>query len=394
MAWNSLTDGYFKGFRFHCSVPSKIDAHGITSEESTITRRIQEVEYLNFDGAKINDLGEKAVVKKATIVFIGENYSDKFEKFLSLMREGSPGVLVLPTEEKACIAYARSISPSSRVGEGGTKSVTVEWIEDSTEDISTYQAQIPVAEERDIAGKKNLLIEALKGVKNAINADEFIGVVNDFEKGLSTVRRYANTVLDLDAGIRSRIVGLKDNILGTVNLTLSALSVINHSDSNDNSEVFSSKQKSGNSYVVIDEDTGQEVVSADYGDEEDSTEEVRGEDLPSANYDNLRSDAGVQLFAGGVGDSLGSFGEDLSQSTDGNSEEVVDAIKKAVNALKDFASEFNKKKGVAYLVPYEISLIEAMFIHERLLEELDQAYLENLHLEDPFVIPHGEVIYI
>lgn len=400
MIWEKLTDGYFKNFRFHVSVPTNKDKHGITDEEVSVDRRLQIIKYLNFDGAKINDLGEDPKTFKVTIVFIGENYNEKYEEFIKLCNQGTPGVLVLPTESKAYVAYAQRLAISSRYGESNTKTVVAEFIEDTTEDSTRLGGDPRKSSQRNIEEKKSQLLDALGDAKKLLQENEFVEVVKQFESGLSTARRYSSAVISLDSAVRNRILGLRDNMVGTISLAQDALGKIIHTDSGVGTEenFYNIDRGSTDFSSTIDEDTGQEVISATELDEEE-----QGETLPESQessgtskvkVSNLQSEAGVQLFADEIKLSLESSNESLATDTGGNSEEATNAVGVAVAKLKEFSDEFNKGKGQPYLVPFEMSLIEVIFAHDRSLEDLLQISLMNAHLPDRLAINAGDVVYI
>ena len=397
MIWEKLTDGYFKGFRFHVSIPTKRDAHGITDEEITHQRRLQVIKYVNFDGARINDLGADPKPFKFTIVFIGENYNEKYEEFVRLCNEGTPGILVLPTEAKAYVAYPQRLAITSRYGEGSSKTVVAEFIEDTTEDPTRLGADPRGESSRNIEAKKSQLLDALGNAKTLLQENEFIDVVKQFESGLSTARRYSSTVVSIDSAVRNRILSIRENMVGTISLAQEALGKIIHTDKGVGSgeSFYNIERSDAGTSKKIDEDTGQEIVLDSELESESDSGTNTGESTGDAiSTDNLQSDAGVQLFSDQIQAALSGTNETLATDTGGNSEEATSAVDIAIVKLKEFSNEFNKDKGTPYLVPFEMSLIEVIFAHERSLEELLELTLMNSHLDDRLSIPAGEVVYL
>jgi|GEM_PF-4504902 len=397
MKWDKLTDGYFKGYRFHVAVPNKDHRHGIVSSKIEIERRLQVIEFRDFKGGKINDLEQKVVPITVDIIFHGPSYQAEYEEFKKICSEGTPGILTVPTEEKSFVVYLQKLSVSDAVGESSTKKVSATFLEDTTIDANNLPNQNPPPKEYNVTEERNAILGAIGDVKKSIEESEFLSAVKSFESGLSTVRRYSNAVLAIESGIKARIVDLTTNLQGTLTLALMATSVIT-----DNLLGIDASDDSGkNVGTQIDPETGNEIVLLDDPNEQDDEEEVS--EIVEVENPQVKSavssigkdtESSAELALDSIIVDLKKKSDGLSETTGANFEDIRQNLLGIVSSLEVLRSNSAIKPVRALLVPYSISIFEAFLHNEINLSELRRVIRLNFHIDDPLVIPQGEVLYV
>ncbi len=396
MKWKKLTDGYFKGYRFHVAVPSGSTGHGITSSKIEIERRLHIVEFRNFKGGKINDLDQKVVPITVEIVFHGPNYQSEYEEFKRICSEGTAGILTLPTEEKSYVAYIQKLSVSDAVGESSTKKVTATFLEDTTIDANNLPNPNIQLSEYNVAEERNNLLDSIQATKKDINDNEFLSAVKIFESGLSGVRRFSNAVLILDSAAKSRIADLTSNLQGTLSLASTAVSVVT-----DNLLGIDESDDSGEELgTQVDPETGNTIVLLDDPNEQSEEETVEIEEVKNAEIESTVSSIGkgtessAELALDAIIKDLKEKSESLSGSTGSNFEDIRQNLLSIVSSLENLRSNSASKPTRALLVPYSVSIFEA-FLHNSIdLSEIRRVARLNYHIEDLLVIPQGEVLYV
>lgn len=392
MEWKNLTDGSFKGFRFHCATPSKKDGvHGISSQKTVKERRLQVTNFPGRNGARVGDLGGNSDTVEFDIIFHGSNYQKQYENFLATLDNGEAGILVCPVRSRAIIAYFHKLAESIEVGAGGSIRVSATFVEDTTIDpIDLGSSQ--EAMQKPSEDKSASLLDKIKSAKNALNSNPFIDAVRAVESGISTVRRYAGAVIALDQNIRSRIVSLTAEITSTLDLV------------NDAVAIFKKEEKAPtNQNNIIDPDTGLEVVPFDRDitlPEVDDplappiNSDVNTDTVPELSTNNLESNAGLEVFSDKALEMIKDGREEMGELGGGKTEDVTSSLREVVLALDDFKSSIAVQVGTPKIVPREISIIEVLFENSLPLSSMKQVISNNRHIDDFVVIPRGTIIYL
>lgn len=398
MVWESLTDGYYKGIKFHCSIPSKKNGvHGITSQKRSYERRLQLVKYPAKDGVKVRDFGGDSDVIEFDIIFSGSDYLKKYDDFFQTINDGQAGILICPLRPSAVVAYFHKISDTAEVGSGGTIRVSVSFVEDTTIDPNEI-APANVSKITSITDKASSLSEKIASAKKALNNNPLIDAVRELQSGISSVRRFANTVISLDQNIRNRIVSISSEINGTLDLIGDAVKVFK-------------KDKSGvsNPSNVIDPETGLEVVPFDQEDtDKDDIElnvgegKIPLEQTPATSDDpnkelsanNLNSNAGLEVFSTKANDILKDQRNEISSLGGGKTEDIVKSLTQVVLAVDEFKKSISVDVGIPVVVPNNLSMIEVMFYNDVPIEDLEKVISRNRHIEDVLNIPQGAVVFL
>lgn len=393
MAWKNLTDGSFKGFRFHTSKPKKGgDVHGISSQKTTKARRLQIVKKPRVDGGGINDFGADPDTIEVDIIFFGADYLKKYEEFLSLCSDGKPGILVVPVRSRAVVAYFQQVTETTEVGSGGTIRASVSFVEDTTIDpVELETASTSVVP--NSLQKASALSEKLDAAKKILNSNPLIDAVRFAESGISTVRRYANTVIQLDQNIRNRITSVTNEINGTIDLVKGAVSIFKK-------DKVPSTANTGN---LIDPETGQEVVPFDQVDEPTEADDIldqpdptpiTSENTPELSDSNLVSNAGIEVFTTKASELVKAQREEMALLGGGKTDDISKSLTQVIIALDDFRASIATKAGTPVLVPNDLSIVEIMFHNGIDLNDLSRVISNNRHVSDPLAVDAGTVVYL
>jgi prophage DNA circulation protein len=391
MAWDSLTDGFFKGFQFHTPVPSKDKQFGVSSQKTEKERRLQLIRYPRVNGGKVNDFGANQDVVTLEVVFFGADYLTKYNQFLKVCNDGEPGILVVPVREKALVAYFQKASEVVEVGSGKTIKVTFTFVEDTT--IDPIELQPPGASlSVNTLEKASELSKKVAEAKKKLSANSFVSAMRSGEAGLSTIRRYSSAALSIDQNIRNRFNSITSNISGTLDLLTDALNLF-------------MKPKAAQSLAqnIIDLETGQQVVPFNAVETQSTVADpltpptettITSDDVPQITKNNLSSNAGVEVFSDKVTSLLKDQREQATQIGGGRIDDVSKALTQVIVSLQDFKASVAKKKGSPVVVPAQLSIMEVMFYNSVDLSKMNDVIRNNYHLDDVLVIPSGSVVYL
>lgn len=392
MEWESLTDGSYKGIRFHCSKPSKTGGvHGVTSQKTSLERRLQLIKYPAKDGAKISDFGADSDIIEFDILFFGIDYLKKYDEFLKVANNGEPGILVCPVRPRAVVAFFQKKSDVVEVGSGGTIKVSFTFIEDTTIDPNELTSPT-VSSIVSSADKAKSLGEKIADAKKVLNNNPLIGAVREIQSGISTVRRYAGAVIALDQNIRNRILSVTDEINGTLDLL------------NDAVAVFQKEKKSTtNPQNFIDSDTGLEVVPFDQEETEVlvldplvpvAASSINSDTVPELSINNLNSNAGLEVFSSKSNEILKEKRDEISTLGGGETEDVTKSLSRVVLAVDEFKNSVTIKTGSPVVVPRDLCMMEIMFFNDVPMDKLKETISNNRHIDDVLLVPAGSVVYI
>jgi uncharacterized protein YkuJ len=387
--WKELTDGSFKGYVFHVAVPSASAVHGTTRVEIKDGRRLQTIQRPLRDGAQVRDFGREARRFTAEVVFFGDNYQFELQEFKKKLHEGTPGILTLPDQPTAVVAYFESLTESSSHEAGNTKVCNVTWLE-HTEVASDQPSTGGVFTVTPDTAKANLTA-AVANAQSILQNNPLLKAVRAFEAGLSATRSLTNTVLSLNDGIRNRIKQLDANLKSTLAFAAQGIAVID--------ALFRGSPQASttsSSSTAVDPETGQRVV--DYLDP--TSAPPQPDPLAAPEIDSERpfdpttitSSAKAEQYVQGLITALQEDLAELLESSGGRVDDVAAAILATINTLQAYLKALADLGGTLVVVPFEMSLLEVMFQNGRAVEELSAVYKRNTHIEDPLIVPQGSVV--
>jgi len=388
--WLELTDGSFKGFVFHVAVPTfGLDSHGASDVSVESGRRIHQIQRPFVDGQRTLDLG--AVGEKITVdlIFFGPTYLDRFEEFKTILNEGSSGNLILPDRREAIKATFLSMTETSRAGEAVSKGVRVTWVQD---EVTIAEVAVGAAEgliPKGVLDTVNNVQNVVRSAQAVLRNNPILATIRQFETAVSTATSTVVTAVALGEAVRSRILTTIANLENSFNTILAAADQI--------ANFFGGEATpSGFEGGRVDSETGQVLEDADAEDE--VTEQDDPLIAPEAEPDtvieitSLQTTEGLNKFLVDTLTLLDDSDESLSSDTDGRTDDVNDSIIEVSNSVRDMVQAATPAPPRLVVTPFELSLVEIMFVNDVDLNLLDETLKNNSFISDIHIVPKGSVI--
>lgn len=391
--WVELVDGRFKDVVFHYAVPKDDKVHGISTEEIADERRLQMIERPFVNGAVINDLGGRAKQYSVEVHFFGPNYAKLSDEFEKLLDQGTAGKLILPTIRRPVLAYYQKRSVSSRYDDGSAKTMHVTWIGTEVSPKLVDATEKALLSHASVSETASSAAEAISSAKSILQDNPFLSAVRTFESGLSSARRFSNTILTLKNGVVKRIQSIEANISGTLDLMSEAIGSIRSLLS---PESTAGSASHGDTLNLVDSVTGNPI--ADYSDPDtlptpkDPLANSGPTPVLPVSRTNVESEAGAERLIAKIVSGLKDNRDSLQGLTLGHTDDVAVAINVVITRVNDFMGSVLTKSSKQVVVPVTMSLNEVLFLNGINPSKLRQYHKMNTHIDDIVVIPAGTVV--
>lgn len=391
--WYNLTNGSFNGYKFHIAEPKGDKVHGISSSEMRMSRRLQRSRKPLVDGASLKDFGANEREFSFEIIFFGKYYLENYLEFENAVNIGAPGELVLPNYPRPIQCYFSEASVKSAVDAHNTILVSVQFIQDEVSDQEGENSTTKNLSQKEVS---ELIKNKAQIAKETIEKNEFVNAVRAFEDGLTGVRRFSTTVINLQEAVRNRITGLRDQLLGTLSLLGDAIPKIESrtDEAEDIASGFLNKEFDRD-IVEISTTVETSVEVSTIVEDEAEEESFLNENTSTVEeVGNVNSDQSVVDRLSSVSSSLNSSSSELNGLATGNAQDVYASIKELNSIISDYKKFFEAPTLLMILVNRETSLLEVMFRNDIYTDRLMEVSKFNTHLDDILVIPPGEVVYL
>lgn len=383
--WQGLTDGSFKGVKFHYSVPSGPAAHGAVSEETQSGRRLQISQRAGVDGGRIRDFGAEPEQYSLDVIFFGPNWQTDFDNFKAVLNQGTAGALVLPTISYSINAFFSKMVEKAQVGDGNAKTIQITWIEDNS-------ADAPDVDVDDYETSKSALTAAIQGVASAVSGNPFLTAVQATNTALSTVRNVVNTVLTLQQGVQNQIKQLQANITGTIALVKQGVESID--------SVFGSSANTAATSSVgvgtVDPITGLPYASTANSPAPTSSVLTQPATPSDAviSVQNTSSVAGATAAIDAYVSALLSQRSQLVGLCGARTQDVKSTLTTLINALTVYSTYIQPIAETNILVLQPISLLEILFQSQGSIDGYYDTFRKNPWIDDPLILTVGSVVTI
>jgi|TARA_Y100000034_G_C6910517_1_gene424645 hypothetical protein len=388
--WKEITDGLYKGYRFHISNPIKGgQVHGVSSIQQKVGRRIQQIQRPFVDGGRVKDLAREQGIYTVSIIFFGDNYLRELESFEAILNEGTSGTLILPDEPRAIQASFKSMDKSSGVGESGSKTIQVTWVEDSFDAFQARgaaQGYIP----KSITEAASSLTKFVARAKDVINNNQVIGTIRQIESITGDASNAFISAVGLTDQVRGRALTTVANLTGALDGAIDAQERL--------LELFgvSDEPASGFSGTAVDPESGNPVSDGLADDDvatfEDPIDEPDVEPDQSVDITSLETRDGLNAFQASVIGLLDKSTETLSVDTKGRVDDIKRSLVPVKNAIRDLVRAANPNEARRVQTPSDLSLAEILFFNDVGLENLEDVYERNQSIDDILLVPKGTVV--
>lgn len=392
--WLEITDGSFKGVKFHVALPVKGgDVFGATSVQQQSGRRLQVIKRPFQNGARIKDMGGDPRTIVVDVIFFGANYLLNLEAFKAVLNSGTSGKLVLPDEPVAINASFFKLDETSRAGESSSKTVRVTWIEDEIT-VATTQAVGPKVGiiPKNLLDSANKLNALVLRAKQTLNDNKVIATVRQIESLTGNVSNAFIASVGLTQDVRGRVLTTVANLTNAWDGILTA--------TDDLLAVFGLLAAPGSGFDggVVDAVTGNVVEDGLVP--EDNIVEVNPLAPPADEPDtvvtptSLETTEGLVAYQAEMIANLEAQTEQLQDDTDGRTADVAADNVDVINAFRDVIQSVTgvERKTIQTIV--ELSLAEIIFLNGIGLENIEDVLKRNSFITDPFVVPSGTVIQL
>ncbi|PWY53681.1 multidrug DMT transporter permease [Achromobacter sp. RW408] len=219
MAWqDTLLDASFKGVKFDCA-----------RIQDEAQRDVQRHQYPYVNGEDTEDLGRTAVTSELTAVFWGDDYEQRYQKFLEVLEQPGPGELIHPIFGSIPLAQLEAWRVGHDADTPDACTVDLRFVH-STPSSPLFTRQLPeqkAAASRQLKedglasgvesfAKRLKALTSLKGVTDRLNS-----IRSTMDRTLSAIRSVTNgvgAVTDLVEFPRTFTSSLADGLRGLVDL--------------------------------------------------------------------------------------------------------------------------------------------------------------------------------
>lgn len=219
MAWqDTLLDASFKGVKFDCA-----------RIQDEAQRDVQRHQYPYVNGEDTEDLGRTAVTSDLTAVFWGDDYEQRYQKFLEVLEQPGPGELIHPIFGSIPLAQLEAWRVGHDADTPDACTVDLRFVH-STPSSPLFTRQLP---EQKAAASRQLKEDGLaSGVESFANrlkaltsvrgvTDRLNSIRSTMDRTLSAIRSVTNgvgAVTDLIEFPRTFTSSLADGLRGLVDL--------------------------------------------------------------------------------------------------------------------------------------------------------------------------------
>jgi len=397
-----FTDGSFKGYTFHVSVPNVDTPHGVMGLEKVNERRLQIIDRPLYDGSDVKDFGRRAEKFTAEICFFGPNYLNEFQQFYNKCNEGSAGKLILPDLSRAVLAMYGGMTQKSSAQDGESITVSAFWYDATAKASPISKSTILSAadlqsSEANAAGARGK--NALQDAFSAINNNSFVQTVL---KAPLTARAISNTLASfVNYPTTLKIAALRDVGILQASITSAIASIdviVGFIVGKNQTASSASAQNTSATAATVDPVTGQ--TTADFNTPVDKPKIADPLDAPSlvpavnVPVPTVDSFAGAQSALADIISNLKGTADSLQANTQGRTADILAAIVTANGILTDLYKVAQPGTLSPYMLPYTMSLVEVLFINGMTADQVDSVFYNNAFIDDILAIPAGTVVYL
>lgn len=394
MDWK-ITDGSFKGFKFHVATPRK-ENFGMLSQEVTDERRLQVSERALVDGADVEDFGAKPRVFTADIIFFGEDYQAQIKAFRKVLDEGTTGVLVLPDLDEAVFAkFQKSVRKTA--AETATM-LSISWLEDRTRVIQATDAT--TAAQAQAALQAGNTAQALPTVQeqsakvlnksdsalSALSNNAFVKALQAAENSVVNVRTTINSALNVPRVTRQNILNTVARVTTEINGLKSAVNgLLNYTDLLTLGLSFTSPSRINSGLGKVDFTAVEEATTAT----------VVGNQTVVTEQEQVKN---IQSFAEAVKDLKNAQAavldakNELETETGGNTQSFSQEAVALANTINDLVFIIEEKPTVQVFASIRQSLAEICHNNGLPVDDMDRVYRLNTNLTDILDVPAFTVV--
>jgi prophage DNA circulation protein len=391
-----ITDGSYKGIIFHVAIPKPNQevAFGATSQEITNERRLQVSENPLVDGGQVEDFGRKPRMFSSEIVFFGHGYAAKLKDFENKLNEGTSGKLILPDLDEAVWAKYQKHSRRTSAQEGRSTILSVSWIED----ISRNNELKPVVTKVSLNGLEATVAninsacagiqQFAAGATDVLNNNPVVNAIKTAQATVTNARVTINSVTNVARNLREQIINQVLTIQNDIAAMKEAITGITHF-----TDIFTKglKKSSPTQY-----NTGLGLVDYKTVGVGTTAQVSNGTQVVTTNQKvtsiNSFEDAKAKLEK--LIKSLSIGKAILETQTQGATVDYSKSSIILINSVKDLITLLDNKSTKQVLTTTNTSLLEICFENNRSVEDVDNVYNMNRHLDDILDIPRDTVIYL
>lgn len=396
MDWK-ITDGTFKGFKFHVATPKNVN-FGMTSQEVTDERRLQVSERALVNGGDVEDFGAKPRPLSAEVIFFGEDYQTQLKEFMRVLNEGTTGVLILPDLDEAVRAkFQKSVR---RTSTDTSTVLSVSWIEDRSEVINATDAASAIQAQAALQGGNpaqaipTIQEQAAKATAKAnsaldkLNNNSFVKALQEAEKSVTNTRVAINSALNIPRVARQNIISTVGRINGEINGLKSAINgLLNFSDLLVIGLSFTNPTRVNSGLGRVDFAEVEAPVT---------TQVVGNSQVVTTPQDNKEygsfKEASQEISQ--IADTLAELDTELEESTGGNTEDFSAESVALLNTVKDLLFILEERPTAQVFSSINQSLMEICHNNGLPVDDMERVYRLNTNIQDPLDIPAFTVINI
>jgi prophage DNA circulation protein len=398
MANLNISDASFLGLKFHVAIPAidYVASFGVMSHDITNERRLQFSSKPKVDVEQVEDFGRKSRIFNAEVVFFGDNYKLELAEFERTLNSGKSGKLMLPDLDEVVWAKYQKHTRKSSAQEGNSTILSVTWVEDYTtqnlgKTTTTNESSAMRAAENsaNVESKLNSIQKLAAEAQELLTNNPVISAIKTAESAVTTARVTINSVVNVAKNTRESIISLDKSLTNTVAGLINTVEGIRNlkDQLKLNLRINNLTQYTSNLGAVDFKSVGTSSTSTVNG----TSTVVATSTTTAVNISDYK-EAISKLKE--IVTSIKTDQQSLEIATEGSTKDFTKKTVAVVNEIKDLIDLIKVESTSQILTTINTSLIEVCFENGKTIDELDDVYFLNRHLDDILDIPRNSIIYL